>query len=37
LARLLGAAQIQRSGSDVTATLSASPDVLAKLIADFAR
>jgi len=37
LAQLLGAAQIQRSGSDITATLSASPDVLAKLIADFAR
>ena len=35
LARLLGAARIQRSGRDVTATLSASPDVLAKLIADF--
>ncbi len=37
LARLLGAAQIQRSGRDVTATLSASPDAVAKLLADFAR
>ena len=37
LARLLGAVRIQRSGRDLTATLGASPDVLAKLLADFAR
>ncbi len=37
IARLLGAARIQRAGRDVTATLTASPDVLAKLIAGFAR
>ena len=37
IARLLGAARIQRSGRDVTAALSASPDALAKLIADFVR
>ncbi|HEY1217383.1 MAG: hypothetical protein ABSE42_23280 [Bryobacteraceae bacterium] len=37
LGSLLGAAQIQRSSRDVTATLSAPPDVVAKLLADFAR
>ncbi len=37
LARLLGTVRTQRSGRDVTATLSASPDVVAKLLADFAR
>jgi hypothetical protein len=37
LAKLLGAARIERSGRDVTAMLSASPDVLAKLLADLAR
>jgi hypothetical protein len=37
IARLLGDARIGRSGRNVTATLSASPDAVAKLIADFAR
>lgn len=37
LARLLGAVEIQRSGRDVTGTLSASPEVVAKLLSDFAR
>jgi hypothetical protein len=37
LARLLGGVRIARSGRDVTATLSASPDALAKLLAGFAR
>ncbi len=36
-ARLLGTVRIQRSALDVTATLTASPDVLAKLLGDFAR
>jgi hypothetical protein len=37
IAELIRGARIGRSGRNVTATLSASPDVLAKLIADFAR
>jgi len=37
MARLLGAARIERRGREVTATLSASPDAVAKLIASFAR
>jgi len=37
LARLFGAARIERSGREVTATLSASPDVVAKLLTDFVR
>jgi hypothetical protein len=37
IARLLADARIGRSGRNVTATLSASPDAVAKLIADFAR
>jgi len=37
IARLLGEARIERSGRNVTATLSAPPDALAKLLADFAR
>ena len=37
IARLLGATQIARNGREVTATLSASPDAVAKLLAGFAR
>jgi len=37
IARLLADARIGRSGRNVTATLSAPPDALAKLLADFAR
>ncbi len=37
LGGLLGAVQIGRSGRDVTATLSASPEAVAKLLSDFAR
>jgi hypothetical protein len=37
IAQLLSAARIERSGREVTATLTASPDVVAKLLAGFAR
>jgi hypothetical protein len=37
VARLIGAAQIARNGREVTASLSASPDIVAKLLAGFAR
>jgi len=37
LASLLGNARIQRSGRDVTAELSAPPDVVARLLGDFIR
>jgi len=37
LARLLDAAQVRRNGREVAATLSASPDLLAKLVTGFAR
>jgi len=37
LARLFGTAQIERSGRAVSATLSAPPDLLAKLLSDLAR
>jgi hypothetical protein len=37
IARLLGAARIVRSGRNVTATLSAPPDAVAKLLAGFTR
>jgi hypothetical protein len=37
VARLIGATQIARNGRDVTATLTAPPDMVAKLLAGFAR
>ncbi|MGO9232048.1 MAG: hypothetical protein ACLQKA_22870 [Bryobacteraceae bacterium] len=37
IARLLHAARIQRNGRDVSATLTASPDAMAKLLSGFSR
>jgi hypothetical protein len=37
VARLLGAVQIARNGREVTASLSASPEIVAKLLAGLAR